>query len=94
MASQVTRYHDELREIGCIFCLRHLDIAGTPASIHHCGRPSERSDWYVVPLCKEHHQGASGYHGLGGESGFVARYKFGEARLLAWTAEEYARGRR
>lgn len=92
--SSVDRYHAALREIGCIVCLRHLHISGTPAAIHHCGAPHDRNDWYVLPICHEHHQGKSGYHGLGGESGFVARYKFGEARMLAWTTEEYVKRRR
>lgn len=87
------RYHADLREIGCIFCLRWRGIADTPASLHHVGDPHRRSEWMVVPLCKPDHQGPLGYHGLGGESGFRARYKIGEHELLAWTNEEYVKRR-
>lgn len=92
--SSVERYHADLREIGCILCLRHLGVADTPAAIHHCGTPSQRSDWYVLPICHTHHQSSVGYHGLGGENGFRARYKVGEPEMLAWTTEEYVKRRR
>ena len=44
------------------------------------------SDWLVVSLCREHHQGASGWHVLG-KSGFFTRYKKDEMDLLALTIE-------
>jgi hypothetical protein len=58
-----------LSEMGCSLC-RHLGRPGTPAEIHHliAGRGSvgKRSSWRLtVPLCPEHHRGATGVHGLG-----------------------------
>ena len=40
----------------------------------------------TIPVCVEHHRGASGIHGLG-RKGFYARYKVGELDLLAVTLE-------
>ena len=44
-------------------------------------------DMLVLPLCYEHHLGASGIHGLG-RKGFYARYKIDELQLLAATLEK------
>jgi hypothetical protein len=87
--SKVKRYEARLRTLGCILC-RHLGTPGTPASLHHprqfAGAAQKASDWLQVPLCPEHHQGASGVHGLG-TKGFYARYKLAEHDLLAMTIE-------
>ena len=48
----------------------------------------ERNDWLVAPLCPECHRGPNGFHGLGGERPFRARYKLGEVELMALTLEE------
>lgn len=75
--------------LGCILC-RHQGNAGTPAEIHHLregqGAAQRGSDWTAVPLCAEHHRGASGLHGLG-VRGFTRRYKLDELDLLAMTIE-------
>ena len=68
MCEERERYA-RLSEMGCCLC-RHLGRPGTPAEIHHliAGRNStgKRSDWRLtVPLCPEHHRGATGVHGLG-----------------------------
>jgi hypothetical protein len=78
-----------VKQLSCVLC-RHLglipqDEVQGMSDAHHLFRPEDRSDWLVAPLCKEHHQGATGFHGLGGEPGFRRRYKLGEAQLLAMT---------
>lgn len=82
-------YLDRVAGIGCILC-RHLHNCYTPAEIHHpkewTGASQRASDWLGIPLCHEHHQGASGVHGLG-KRGFYTRYKMQEHDLLAMTIE-------
>lgn len=83
------RHLDRVASIGCVLC-RHLGTPGTPAEIHHLregqGAAQRGSDWTAVPLCPEHHRGASGVHGLG-VRGFAARYKLDELGLLELTLE-------
>jgi hypothetical protein len=90
----VTRKADKehmnrVASIGCILC-KHLDLGETPAQLHHIregqGMSQRASNFLVVPLCPEHHQGNSGVHGLG-ERGFYTRYKLSELDLLAMTLE-------
>jgi len=73
-------------ELGCAICRIFRDEM-SPAQVHHVFDTAERSDWLVIPLCPEHHTGATGFHGLG-ERAFNARYKTSEAHLLSWTIEE------
>jgi hypothetical protein len=80
---------DRVCAVGCILC-RHLNRGYVPASPHHLFDPSQRSDWLVAPLCWDCHQGPNGFHGLGGERPFRARYKLGEVELLAMTLERIA----
>lgn len=67
-----------------------LRLGHTPPSLHHVregqGMSQRASDWLVVPLCREHHQGSTGWHGLG-KDGFYRRYKLDEMDLLAMTLE-------
>lgn len=76
-------------ELGCVLC-RHLGYGPTPATVHHIregqGMSQRSSNFLTVPLCPEHHQGASGLHGLG-VRGFNTRYKLDELDLLAMTIE-------
>lgn len=78
--------------LGCMLC-RAQGIYDTPAEIHHPregqGAAQRASDWLAIPLCPEHHRGASGLHGLG-TRGFAARYKLDELDLLAMTIEALA----
>lgn len=86
MSIKSKRHLFNVAQLGCILC-QHLERGETPAEIHHLFEAFQRSDWLVAPLCKECHRGANGFHGLGGEPGFRARYKLGEAELLAMTLE-------
>jgi len=82
-------YMSGVASLGCILC-RHLGHEGTPAELHHVregqGMSQRASNFLVVPLCPEHHRGASGLHGLG-TRGFQTRYKLDEMDLLAMTIE-------
>jgi hypothetical protein len=65
-----------------------LGLGQTPAEIHHVESVrDELSDYAVVPLCPEHHRGATGVHGLR-RRGFEMRYKLTDVDLLAMTARE------
>lgn len=80
---------DRVAGVGCILC-HYLNRGYTPAEVHHLFGPSQRSDWLVAPLCAACHRGPNGFHGLGGERPFRARYKLGEVELLAMTLERLA----
>lgn len=79
-------YKSRVASLGCILC-RHLDLGETPATLHHVregqGMSQRASDFLVIPLCKEHHQGKTGVHG--GE--FYQRWKMDEMDLLAMTIQ-------
>lgn len=61
-------YMSAQADAGCILC-RHLGLGATPAEIHHLrhgvGAGQRNSHSMSIPLCPEHHRGATGYHGLG-----------------------------
>lgn len=86
----VERHLERVAELGCILC-KHLGRGYSPAQVHHLFDPSQRSDWLVAPLCPACHQGPNGFHGLGGERPFRARYKLGEVELLGMTIEALAK---
>ena len=75
---------DKLVERGCALCW-WLGVCGTPAEVHHLrdgqGLAQRASDAEAIPLCPEHHRGATGLHGLG-TRGFAARYGITERELL------------
>lgn len=81
----VKGHKSRVAELGCILC-RRLGYGETPASLHHVregqGMSQRASDWLVLPLCYQHHQGADGVHGLG-RGAFEARYRLTELDLLA-----------
>lgn len=73
--------------LGCLIC-------GQPANVHHVmrapGKRRRRDDRFVVPLCREHHQGDSGVHGLGSEAAFLALWGVDLAAwaVSAWTLRD------
>lgn len=81
------RHMGYVAELGCVLC-QHQGNGPTPAHVHHIregqGMGERSSHFLTVPLCPEHHQGASGIHGLG-VKGFYTRYKMDELDLLAMT---------
>lgn len=56
------RFHNFLAEHGCFEC-------GAPAALHHAVGSTARHNkihigqWWVIPLCYDHHQGQGGIHG-------------------------------
>lgn len=55
----------------CLVCSRW------PVELHHVPPKSHAGDWHdrkTVPLCREHHRGASGWHGLGSSEAFRERW--------------------
>lgn len=86
----VKAWKNKVASIGCILCI-HLGLGKTPAMLHHVregqGMSQRSSDWLVVPLCREHHQGKTGVHG----AEFYHRWKLDEMDLLAMTLQEVNR---
>lgn len=70
--------------LGCAVC-RRMGYPGTPAEIHHRragkGLSNRASHFEVIPLCPEHHRGATGLHGLG-TRGFAKHWGYDEDDLL------------
>jgi len=91
--SPAQRHMGLIASLGCVLCRRVLDLGYTPCEVHHIGDTADRSDWLTIPLCYEHHQGATGFHGLG-ERAFNRTYKTSETKLLAMTLEDLAKQRR
>lgn len=83
---KIQEYKDKVASLGCMVC-KHIGYGETPASLHHVregqGMSQRASDWLVIPICKEHHQGKNGIHG----HGFESLYKMTEMDLLAATIE-------
>lgn len=82
------RYMGAVAQLPCVMC-RYLCLEQQGrTTVHHVKAGTgigERSEhWLTVALCQEHHQGASGIHGLG-TKGFYLRYKLDELDLLAMT---------
>ncbi len=69
-----------IAELGCCLCLRngHPD---TPAEAHHVRNGGRRDTSPVIPLCMEHHRGATGVHNLGSR-GFTEFHGISEEELL------------
>ena len=83
-------YESRVRDIGCILCL-HLGFGKTPASIHHVESIRDAlSEYAIVPLCPDHHQGPQGVHGLR-RRGFEAMYKLTDIDLLAMVNRELSK---
>lgn len=83
------RHMGEVAQLPCIVCALKLG-ALTPAEVHHVEHG--KSDFLTVPLCPEHHRGASGVHGLH-VRGFTLRWKLSEWDLIALTIEMLTRKR-
>lgn len=87
------RWMGKVAALGCAVC-RHMGLGETPAQVHHIkegtgAAGAGRSDFLVIPLCPEHHAGASGIHTLKA-SGFYTRYGVTEYDLLADTIRRLA----
>lgn len=82
---QERAYMSAQADAGCILC-RYLGLGDTPAEIHHLrdgvGAGQRNSNLKSIPLCREHHRGDTGYHGLGRRA-FEREYGVTEMDLLA-----------
>ena len=88
MSKKSADHMEKVASIGCILC-HELGFGYAGATVHHVFDSAARSDFLTIPLCPEHHLGATGFHGLG-EREFNRRYKTTEANLLAKTLERMA----
>lgn len=85
----VDQYEARLRALPCIVGV-HMGMGCRCEELHHAGEAEERNDWAQVPLCWEHHQGATGIHGLHRRA-FHMRYQLSDVKMLALTRELYAK---
>lgn len=80
----------KVARLGCCLC-RRLGYGATPAEVHHLrdgyGTAERASHFETIPLCPEHHRGATGFHGLGCRA-FEARYSVTERELLEATLQD------
>jgi hypothetical protein len=88
-----SRHMGAVAALGCVICRRFLDAGYVQAEVHHIGDSSEKSDYLTIPLCPEHHRGATGFHGMG-ERAFNRTYKTSEIELLGMTIEDIAKQRK
>lgn len=81
------RHMGRVAALGCILC-RHMGLGETPAQVHHLeeetGAAQRQDDFLTIPLCPEHHTGATGVHTLK-KAGIYRRYGVSELDLLAET---------
>lgn len=88
--TKVDKYHSRVREIGCVVC-NHLGVyRASVLELHHVESIRDKlSEYAVVPLCHDHHQGPEGVHGLHRRT-FEMRYKLTDVDMLALVARELA----
>ena len=84
MTKEERKYLGRVAELGCAVC-RRMGYEGTPSEIHHrtggMGIGQRSGHDQAIPLCPEHHRGATGVHGLG-VRGFRKHWGYGEEELL------------
>ena len=88
MATKAERNHMGcVASLGCVLC-RHLRLADdTPALVHHLRTGQGRmraAHTDTLPLCFEHHVGATGVHSMGRQQ-FADMHGISEVELLAMT---------
>ena len=85
----LAKYESRLRALPCVVGAT-MGLGCQCEELHHVGDASERDDWAQIPLCREHHQGKTGVHGLRRRE-FHARYKLTDVQMLALTRYLYAK---
>jgi hypothetical protein len=85
-----SEYLVRVKNCRCVICWYKLGAKVSPCDAHHPGTGDERDDFATVALCKEHHQGATGVHGLHRKA-FHSLWKTSDLMLLAWTNREIHR---
>lgn len=85
---------DRLHDLPCVVCdLLGLEQLSVTEAHHVESIRDALSDYCAVSLCRDHHQGAMGVHGLS-RRGFERFYKLNDVDLLALTIralEKYGR---
>lgn len=56
MSAAGKRHMGKVAALGCLVC-------DSPANVHHIRTERIKSDFLVIPLCREHHQGDFSIHG-------------------------------
>jgi hypothetical protein len=74
----------------CVICWHRLGVVNSPCHAHHIGTGVERHDFATIPLCHEHHVGATGVHGMHRRA-FELLWKVTPLLLLAWAVAEVFR---
>lgn len=84
------RYRRDVKRLPCEICVRKHGMDESPwpepvaSDAHHprtgAGAGRKNDDEACIALCKEHHQGNTGLHGLGRKA-FERRYGVTEAEL-------------
>jgi len=68
MSKAESDYMGRVAALGCVVC-RRMGYGPSPALVHHIrtgiGMGRRASNFDTIPLCKEHHQGMTGIHGMG-----------------------------
>ena len=65
---QITEHMARVKMLPCVAC-----GCAPPSSAHHVtGDKQPRSDWRVIPLCYDCHQGPQGYHAA--KRSWIARH--------------------
>jgi hypothetical protein len=77
------KHYDRTARLGCVLCI-YKGVLDTPAELHHIRKGGKRDNAPVIPLCPEHHRGATGVHGLGSR-GFTKYHGISEDLLLECT---------
>lgn len=86
MTKDERKHLSKVAALGCVVCRRvYGEHDPAPVELHHprsgVGMGRRSSHYDAIPVCPEHHRGATGFHGLG-TKGFPKRYGFTEADLL------------
>ena len=90
----MSKHLERVHEIPCVVCLHMGLIPVFPTYAHHLESIRDGlSDYASIPLCRDHHQGPNGVHGLS-RRGFEARYKLTDVDLLALTIRAFEKAGR
>lgn len=89
------KYMAKIAAMGCICCSHCHGHEDTPAEVHHVrlgGGWGRSGHMMTIPLCPEHHRGASGVHSMG-RAEFERLHGYSEVDLLS-IVQDITRGLR
>lgn len=94
MSAAGDRYRKLVKRLPCCVCVLFFGMSTEPwpeptaSDAHHprtgAGAGRKNADEECIALCKEHHQGSTGVHGLGRKA-FERKWGVTEAELTAMT---------